>query len=129
MNKNGIHSKIIQKFKEITNFKLSFPTAPNLLNMEFEPEKINTDWPRILQIFHQMRVGHIYAQLLIFHREKWLDGHWLKIWWRISHNRFCRAWNNQKPAADHIFQSVRCFQYTSEKVHFLLITQLNAGHE
>jgi len=123
MRKAHIRSKMTRKFVHTTNSKHNFRIAPNLLDREFAPGKINQAWVSDITYIHTQE-GWLYLTVIIDLGDRKVIG------WSLSNSidtnsTVIQAWNmaigRRIPAKGLIFHSDRGVQYACDAFRETLV--------
>ena len=115
MKANNIRSKTRKKFKVTTNSKHNNPVYENVLDRNFNVDKINKVWVSDIT-YIWTREGWLYLCVIIDLYSRKIIG------WSMSEkidagfviNAFLMAWVQRKPKGELLFHSDRGVQYTSK---------------
>ena len=121
MRKHGITARTKKRFKVTTNSKHHLPIAPNLVEMQFNPEKINSIWTTDIT-YIATKEGWLYLSVILDLKSRAV------ISWdadrSIDENLVIRtlekALRDRSPSSELILHSDRGSQYASHRLRQML---------
>jgi transposase InsO family protein len=121
MRKQGITARTKKRFKVTTNSKHHLPIAPNLVEMQFNPEKINSIWTTDIT-YIATKEGWLYLSVILDLKSRAV------ISWdadrSIDENLVIRtlekALRDRSPSSELILHSDRGSQYASHRLRQML---------
>jgi transposase InsO family protein len=121
MRKQGITARTKKRFRVTTNSKHNLPIAPNLVDMQFNPEKANSLWTSDIT-YIRTREGWLYLSIVL---DLWSRS---VISWRADRNMdenlvikpIERAIRDRRPDGELILHSDRGSQYASQRLRQIL---------
>jgi transposase InsO family protein len=121
MRKQGITARLKKKFRVTTNSRHKLPVAPNLVDMQFNPERLNKLWAADIT-YIRTREGWLYLSVLLDLNSRAVIG-WNAASFmdeNLITTTLDKALRQRKPNGELIIHSDRGSQYAGQKYREML---------